>query len=199
MWYRGGIQLAEENKPEKSEVKKDAVKPDSKKDSPKKAEYKDDFKYIVRIANTDLNGEKPAVTAIASIRGVGIRMAEVVIRRTGYPSHKKLGLATDAEIAKIEELLAGIQDQVPEWFLNRQKDWITGDELHVIGTELEMGLRDDINRMKMIRCYKGVRHETGQKVRGQRTRSNGRTGLTLGVLRQKEIAAAGASSKSDKE
>ncbi len=45
--------------------------------------------------------------------------------------------------------------------------------------------KDDVDMMKMIRSYKGVRHEEGQKVRGQRTRSNGRTGLTLGVMRQR--------------
>ncbi len=52
--------------------------------------------------------------------------------------------------------------------------------------------RDDINLMKMIRCYKGIRHEQGQKVRGQRTRSNGRTGMTMGVIRKKDEPGAGA-------
>jgi len=37
-----------------------------------------------------------------------------------------------------------------------------------------------------------VRHEQGQKVRGQRTRSNGRTGLTVGVIKKTAIAAAKA-------
>src|SRR2546422_6033274 len=46
--------------------------------------------------------------------------------------------------------------------------------------------------MKMIRSYKGVRHETGQKVRGQRTRSNGRTGLTVGVTKKAALEAAKA-------
>jgi len=51
--------------------------------------------------------------------------------------------------------------------------------------DLEIVLKDDLNRLKMIRCYRGVRHETGHKVRGQRTRSNGRKGLTLGVSKAK--------------
>jgi small subunit ribosomal protein S13 len=38
--------------------------------------------------------------------------------------------------------------------------------------------------MRKIRCYKGIRHETGQKVRGQRTKSTGRTGTTVGVKRK---------------
>ena len=49
----------------------------------------------------------------------------------------------------------------------------------------------------MIRCYRGIRHEQGQKVRGQRTRSNGRTGLTVGVIKKTAIAAAKAAEKEE--
>jgi small subunit ribosomal protein S13 len=35
--------------------------------------------------------------------------------------------------------------------------------------------------MKMIDSYKGIRHKRGQKVRGQRTKSTGRTEGTIGV------------------
>jgi small subunit ribosomal protein S13 len=69
--------------------------------------------------------------------------------------------------------------------MNRQLDLETGEDMHIVGVDLDIRRKDDINLMKMIRCYKGVRHEEGQKVRGQRTRSNGRTGLTLGVMRQR--------------
>src|SRR5438132_10998930 len=76
--------------------------------------------------------------------------------------------------------------------VNRPKDWESGLDLHLVGSEVEVRLRDDINLMKMIRSYKGVRHETGQKVRGQRTRSNGRTGLTVGVTKKAALEAAKA-------
>jgi len=76
--------------------------------------------------------------------------------------------------------------------VNRPKDWESGLDLHLVGAEVEVRLRDDINLMKMIRSYKGVRHETGQKVRGQRTRSNGRTGLTVGVTKKAALEAAKA-------
>jgi small subunit ribosomal protein S13 len=76
--------------------------------------------------------------------------------------------------------------------VNRPKDWESGLDLHAFGPDVEVRLRDDINLMKMIRSYKGVRHETGQKVRGQRTRSNGRTGLTVGVTKKAALEAAKA-------
>ena len=46
-------------------------------------------------------------------------------------------------------------------------------------------LEDDINRMKKVKSYKGIRHASGHKVRGQRTYSNGRRGLALGVSKRK--------------
>jgi len=69
---------------------------------------------------------------------------------------------------------------------------MTGETHHYISGDLETSRRDDINRMKMIRSYRGVRHERGQKVRGQRTRSNGRTGMAAGVLKKDAKAAAAA-------
>ena len=76
--------------------------------------------------------------------------------------------------------------------VNRPMDWESGLDFHAYGSEWEIRVRDDVNRMKMIRSYKGVRHETGQKVRGQRTRSNGRTGLTVGVTKKAALAAQAA-------
>ena len=136
----------------------------------KTEEKDDDFKYIVRIANTDLDGEKTAITALTSIKGVGPRIADNI---------------SDEDAARIEEVLVELYEHVPKWFLNRQKDWESGDDLHLLSTDLEMGLRDDINRLRMIRCYRGIRHESGHKVRGQKTRSNGRPGLTLGVSKRR--------------
>jgi small subunit ribosomal protein S13 len=81
--------------------------------------------------------------------------------------------------------------------INRQHDWSTGADLHIVGVDVDLVKRDDVNVMRMIRCYKGVRHEQGQKVRGQRTRANGRTGMTMGVLKKREgpAAAEGAEKK----
>jgi len=80
-------------------------------------------------------------------------------------------------------------EYAPNWAINRQADYETGEDQHIVSTDLDIVLKDDINRLKMIRCYRGVRHESGHKVRGQRTRSNGRKGLTLGVSKNKNQPA----------
>jgi small subunit ribosomal protein S13 len=111
----------------------------------------------------------------------------------------KIGTVSDEKIDEMERLIKSFSEYTPSWAVNRQHDLESGADLHIVGIDMEVSLKDDINRMKMIRSYKGVRHETGQKVRGQRTRANGRTGLTLGVMRQKLQQQASAGKTEDKK
>ena len=188
---------AKPQKPEKpGKVKaKDAPEEPEKKAprGPKKLEgVKEDFRYIVRMANTDLDGTRAAAYSLTAVSGVGIRVAEAVADLAGVSRTERLGNLSDAQTDKIAEVLGNLGELSPHWVVNRPKDWETGLDMHVFGADVEIRRRDDINRMKMIRSYKGVRHEQGQKVRGQRTRSNGRTGLTVGVIKKTAIAAAKA-------
>jgi small subunit ribosomal protein S13 len=145
-----------------------------------------DFKYIVRIANTDLDGKYQVVPAIAIVKGLGDRTAAIVARRAGVNAQQKIGDLSDEDVVKLQDEVESIASELPTWMLNRRKDVETGEDGHLIGTDLDIKLRDDLNRLKKIRTYRGLRHEGGQKVRGQRSKSNGRTGLTLGVQKKKE-------------
>ena len=159
----------------------------------------EDFRYIVRLANTDLRGDRSVVYALTGIKGIGVRAAEVVADLAGVSRYEPIGNLKKAQTDKIMEILTNLGDLVPPWFVNRPREWSTGADTHVFGSDVDLVLRDDINRMKMIRSYKGVRHEQGQKVRGQRTGSNGRTGLTVGVIKKTAIAAAKAAEKEESE
>ena len=75
-------------------------------------------------------------------------------------------------------------ENVPLWMLNRQRDIETGDELHLTGQAVKFTHQDDIQRHRTMKSYRGVRHASGHKVRGQRGKSNGRFGLTMGVKRK---------------
>ena len=163
----------------------------------KPVEKKDEnFRYIVRIVNTDLDGNKNIVIALSGIKGVGLRSAEVIARMAGIPRQTKIGDLPETKTDELEKLVMDYSEKVPHWMVNRQSDWSTGADMHLVGVDVELNRRDDVNLMKMIRCYKGIRHEQGQKVRGQRTRSNGRTGMTMGVIRKKlEPGAAGEGEK----
>lgn len=149
------------------------------------AEEGADFKYIVRIANTDLDGNRTAEMGLTGLAGVGRRMARVICTDAGLDRTRKLGDLSDEEVDLLETTVMSIADTTPDWMLNRRKDLDTGKNMHVVSSEVKLMRQEDINIMKKIRSYKGVRHESGHKVRGQRTSSNGRRGLTLGVTRKK--------------
>ena len=157
---------------------------ESKKEENKDASVKDDFRYIVRISNTDIGGEKTLVRGLTSIKGIGMHMSALVIDSSGLDRKLKMGNLTDKQIEKIQESLDSITKTAPIWMLNHQKDSEIGEDIHYIGNEIELKLRDEINIMKKIRSYKGIRHERGLAVRGQRTRANNRSGLTLGVSKK---------------
>jgi small subunit ribosomal protein S13 len=197
---------ADEDKKEKVDKKGDDDKKEKKEKSDKKAdkkdhaikkgvEYPEDFKYMVRIANSDLDGTKPFFIALANIKGIGPRTAILIADKVQFDRRKKTGYLTDEQIEKITAIVEDMPSLAPGWMLNRQNDFETGEDLHIVGPDLKVRIQDDINQMKKIRCYKGIRHENGQKVRGQRTRSNGRSGLTLGVVKKKEGVPAPAADK----
>lgn len=159
----------------------------------------ENFRYIVRLVNTDIDGNKSIVIGLSGVKGVGIRAAEVIAKAAGVPRKTKIGELPESKTAELEKVITDYSEKVPHWMVNRQSDWSTGADLHLVGVDVELNRRDDINLMRMIRCYRGIRHEQGQKVRGQRTRSNGRTGMTMGVIRKKLEPGAAGESKEKKE
>lgn len=168
--------------PEKAEVKKEKPK--------KKIDRGPDFKYIVRLSNTDVDGEKNVVYGLTGIKGIGLHMATFIADQAGIERYKKMGHLTDSQIEKIQELINKLNENAPGWMLNHRKDYDTGKDIHLISSDIDMRLRDEINIMKKIRSYKGIRHESGLRVRGQRTRANNRKGLALGVSKKRELSSS---------
>lgn len=146
----------------------------------------EDFKYIIRVSNTDLDGHQPLKTALTSVKGIGQRVSNVVARELGVEPTTRAGDLSDEQVEQLQEIVDSLADRLPGWMVNRSRDLQSGENLHIIAGDIDMYKRDDINRLKKISCYRGVRHEHGQKVRGQRTRSNGRSGLALGVSRAEQ-------------
>jgi small subunit ribosomal protein S13 len=146
----------------------------------------EEFKHMVRIARRDVDGNKPVVNAIADVRGVGIALSGAVCKGMGFDLKEKIGYLSDDKIAEIEEAIRDPKKyNIPDWMLNRRNDYETGETVHLIESDLMMRLRDDLNRMKKIRSYKGRRHEVGLPVRGQRTKSTFRKGTSVGVRRRR--------------
>jgi len=144
-----------------------------------------EFQHIIRIAGTDLDGTQPVAHALANINGVGMRLATTIIKKAGINSETRLGFLSDAEVKKIEDILEKpTKYGIPEWLLNRRKDTETGTDLHLIGSDLVLQTKTDIDKMKNIRSWRGFRHSYGLKVRGQRTKTTGRKGKAMGVKKK---------------
>lgn len=173
---------------ETKKAEQSVPKPEIKKEIKKKRVEKDDFRYIVRIADTDIDGEKTLARGLTSIKGIGMHMSTLIIDTTGLERNLKMGNLSDNQIEKIQVALENIINTAPNWMLNHRKDIETGKDIHLIGSEIDMRLRDEINIMKKIRSYKGIRHERGLTVRGQRTRGNNRRGLALGVSKKRVLS-----------
>jgi small subunit ribosomal protein S13 len=187
-------------KPDQQKKKEKKGKQTAKDEEPvKKKEHDENFNYIIRIVNTDINGENNIVQGLTQIKGIGRHMATFIADTAGVDRKIKFGNLPEPEIGKLKEVLENIDEYAPAWMLNYRKDMYTGEDMHLISTDVATRLRDDINMMKMIRCYRGVRHELGLKVRGQRTSSNGRKGLALGVSKRKEAPAASGKKEEGKE
>ena len=156
-----------------------------------------EIRGVVRLAGKDLRGSLPLRRAIVSVRGVGINLGEVVsviaCKELGVSEKSMVGELSEQDVERLEKILYRPQDYgVPIRMLNRQKDIFTGNDLHYIGSDLGYIVKQDIDHEKDAYTWKGYRHTYGQKVRGQHTRSTGRTGMTVGVLRKAVLAKAGA-------
>lgn len=148
-----------------------------------------EFRHIVRIANTDLKGEKQILYAMKKIKGVDVMYANMALSIAGVSKTKKAGELSDAEVSKIDEALKNRDAHVPVWLLNRRKDYETGSDTHLLNADLDFEKDNDLKRMKKLKTYKGLRHQWGLTVRGQRTKSNFRKnkGKGLGVKKKTSI------------
>ena len=149
------------------------------------SELGDDFNYILRLADSNIDGLSRIGMGLTSVKGVGARTALAICEIAGVDKEKLGGQLTDEEQQKIRDAIESYPTEVPLWMLNRQRDIETGDELHLFSMDVTMTQDDDIARLRATKAYRGLRHAARKRVRGQRTRSNGRSGLTLGVQRKK--------------
>ncbi|WP_069808236.1 30S ribosomal protein S13 [Vulcanisaeta thermophila] len=150
-----------------------------------------EIKQIVRIGDTDLEGMKPVAYALTKIRGIGISTAYAICRYLGINPTLRLGQLDEDSVRKLDWAVRNLHQFAPGWFVNRPRDPESGKNLHLIGADLVFYAKRDVDLMKKLRSWKGIRHNLGLKVRGQRTRTTGRLGMTVGVTKGKTQAGGG--------
>lgn len=164
-------------------------------------EKKDDFRHILRVAGTDLNGGGKMINELRKINGVSFMLANVICVVTQLDPNQKMGYVEEGVITKIEDVLKNpTKYNIPTWMFNRRSDPEDGTTKHLFGADLKFTHENDIRMMKKMRSYKGVRHSIGQPVRGQRTKSNFRVnkGKVSGVAKSRQAKAAAKPAGGDK-
>ena len=145
-----------------------------------------DFKFILRIFNTNVDGKQKIPYAIRKIRGIGRRFSLLVTHAAGLNPNDRAGDLSEEQIEKINSICQNpLNYKIPKWFLNRRKDPKDGKYTQEIANGIDTKLREDLEKMKRMRLHKGLRHYFGLRVRGQHTCSTGRRGKTIGVDKKK--------------
>jgi small subunit ribosomal protein S13 len=160
-----------------------------------------EFRHLVRISGRDLDGGKKLIVALSDLKGVGYNFANVITTKLSLDPRVRLGTLSDEQVKQIEEAITSTSmAALPRWYYNRRNDPETGEAKQLIGSDLDFVQKNDIEDEKNIQSWKGVRHGLGLKVRGQRTRTTGRKGRTVGVRKATLVAAAkeAASKKEEK-
>jgi len=134
---------------------------------------------IVRILSKDIEGGMKIYPGLTKIKGVSWSLANAVCKILNIDKTRKIGSLTEKEIKKISEFLKNPEFPVP--ITNRRSDFKTGQDKHLIGSDLELQTEFDIKRLKKIKSYRGYRHMSNLPLRGQRTRSNFRRNRSKSV------------------
>lgn len=108
---------------------------------------------MARIAGIDLPENKRIDYALTLIYGIGWKRAEDILQKTGVPQDKRAGKLSEDEVAKITKAI----------------------EVYSVEGDLKREIRQNIQRLRDISSYRGIRHARNLPTRGQRTKSNART------------------------
>ncbi|HRZ85806.1 MAG TPA: 30S ribosomal protein S13 [Candidatus Paceibacterota bacterium] len=141
-----------------------------KEEVAKKYEEKSKNEVLVRILSTDIPGSKNVYIGLTRIRGISYNISNAILHILKLDKNRKISSLSKEEIELISKTIKELK--IPEFLMNRRKDYDTGESKHLTSTELDLRKEFDIKRLKKIKSYKGIRHTRGLPVRGQRTKSH---------------------------
>ena len=134
---------------------------------------------MVRILSEDIEGAMNVYAGLTKIKGVSWGVANAVCKELKLDKNRKIGSLSPEEIKKISEFIKN--PKIPSYLLNRRRDFETGENRHLSGSDLELQKEFDIKRLKKIKSYRGMRHAAGLPTRGQRTKGHFRKNKPKGA------------------
>ncbi|MDR0222557.1 MAG: 30S ribosomal protein S13 [Oscillospiraceae bacterium] len=110
---------------------------------------------MARISGVDLPKEKRIEIGLTYVFGIGRKTSNDILAAAGVDPDTRVKDLTDAEEAKIREVIDSAG--------------------YLVEGDLRRETALNIKRLVEINCYRGIRHRKGLPVRGQRTKTNART------------------------
>ena len=122
-----------------------------------------------RLLGVDIPNKKKVEFALRYIYGIGPHRAQQIVQEVGFDPNMRSHELTEEQLNKITAVIV--------------------EHGYRIEGDLRRELMSNYKRLQAIRCYRGLRHQRGLPVRGQRTSTNARTRKgsrkTVGVVRKK--------------
>jgi small subunit ribosomal protein S13 len=109
---------------------------------------------MARIAGVDIPRDKRVDVSLCYIYGIGPSLAKRIVSTANVSPETRVRDLTDDEVTSIREAI---------------------DRGYTVEGDLRREVRQNIQRLIEINCYRGMRHRRGLPVHGQRTRTNART------------------------
>ncbi len=147
-----------------------------------------EFRHIVRIVNTDIDGNKSIYLGLTRIKGISHMFSNMVLNLLNIDKNLKVGDLSEEQVSKLDEAIRNPEKLgAPAWTYNRKKDPETGKDMHLVSSDIKFIQDNDIKLQRKIKSYIGSRHSAGLPVRGQKTKNNFRKnkGKATGVKRKK--------------
>ena len=109
---------------------------------------------MARVAGIEIPPDKQAWVSLTYIYGIGNTLARRVLKDANVPERTRIRDLTEDQLSRINSII---------------------DKGYVVEGQLHRQQQQNIDRLKAIGSYRGMRHRRGLPVRGQRTRTNART------------------------
>lgn len=136
---------------------------------------------MARISGIELPDGKRVDYSLTLLYGIGWNLSGKILKKTGIQPETRVSKLSEKQLASLNHAL----------------------EEYKIEGDLRREIRGNIQRLKDISAYRGIRHSRGLPVRGQRTRSNARTKRgarkTVGAFKKEALAKIGTPAPEKKE
>ena len=108
----------------------------------------------MRISGINIPDNKRIEISLCYLYGVGLSLSKKILAETGINPDKRAKELTPDEVNKIQNLM---------------------EKKYKVEGELRQIIKHNINMLKDLQTYRGMRHSRRLPVRGQRTKTNSRT------------------------